>query len=60
MCREGMCFRGMRESKYNWDMERREGVLELYLDYIPGTDKYVLRVTNLKVIPNPYFKFPRR
>ena len=47
MCREGMCFRGMRESKYNWDMERREGVLEEIVEYLMedlGDSEYLMDV----------------
>ena len=34
MCRAGMCFRGMRDVTREWDMERREGVLEEFVEYL--------------------------
>ena len=34
MCRGDMCFRGLREVKRGWDDERREGVLEEFVEYV--------------------------
>lgn len=36
MCRASMCFHGMRETKNRWDAERREGVLEEFVEYLMG------------------------
>ena len=36
MCRGPMCFHGMRETKSKWDEERREGVLEEFVEYLMG------------------------
>ena len=47
MCRGGMCFRGMRELKYTWDVERREGVLTDIVEYLMedlGDSEYMMDV----------------
>lgn len=33
-----MCFRGMRDLKERWDVERREGVLEEFVDELMGLE----------------------
>lgn len=38
MCRAPMCFRGMRDIKNTWDVERREGVLEEFVEYVMGDE----------------------
>lgn len=47
MCRGGMCFRGFRESKIRWDMERREGILEEFVSFLMddlGGSEYLMDV----------------
>src|SRR6056300_240510 len=34
MCRGGMCFRGMRGVKQEWEDEMREGVLHEFIDFL--------------------------
>lgn len=34
MCRGGMCFRGMRGVKQEWEDEMREGVLHDFIDFL--------------------------
>lgn len=45
MCRASMCFRGFRESKDRWDRERREGVLESFIEELmEDTCEYMMDV----------------
>jgi len=47
MCRAPMCFRGMRDIKNTWDEERREGVLEEFVEYLMedlGESEYLMDV----------------
>ena len=47
MCRAPMCFHGMRDIKNIWDEERREGVLEEFVEYLMedlGESEYLMDV----------------
>jgi hypothetical protein len=40
-----MCFRGFRDLKERWDVERREGVLEEFVDELMGVEcEYMMDV----------------